>query len=466
MLQALRSRTFKYGSNAFVSVIVVLGIVVLVNYLFNTYRYRYDATPGKIHSLSDQTITVLKDLEKEVQVTAFFKKDEGQRFQDMLKEYRYHSKKLSYEFIDPDTNPAMAKRYGIRAYGTSVLESGEREEKIESQEEKDLTNALIKVTRDRNKVIYFTQGHGEADTDEEVAREGYSQIRDRLKDVNYDVKKIVLAQEGEIPEDCAALVVAGPKTAFFPNEVGLISMYLDRGGSAMFLLDPTIKSGLEDMLRAWSIEVGDDFVVDFGVMAQLFGVRDRAMPVTTSYGDHPITEKHKSLMTFYPLVRSVSLAEQMGEGMTGAELVKTTPQSWAETDLSALTTASAKISQGPEDRAGPISLAAAVTSESRIPEAGEASEEEGKRKSRIVAFGDSDFANNQFFAQQGNGDLLLNAISWLLEEEELISIRPKGPRFSPISLTARDGKVIFWLSVILLPAVVLVAGVAVWWKRR
>jgi len=463
MLQALRSRTIKYGSNAFVSVIVVLGIVVLVNYLFNTYRYRYDATPGKIHSLSDQTITVLKDLEKDVNVTAIFKKDEGPAFRDMLKEYRYYSKKLSYEFVDPDQSPAMAKRYGIRVYGTTVLESGEREEKIESQDEKDLTNALIKVTRDRNKVIYFTQGHGEADIDEETARDGYAQVRDRLKDVNYDVKKVVLAQEGEIPEDCAALVVAGPKTEFFSNEVGLISTYLDRGGSAMFLIDPVVLSGLEDMLRAWSVEVGNDFVVDFGLIAQLFGVRDRAMPVTTTYGEHPITEKHKGMMTFYPLVRSVSLAENMGEGTTGTELITTSTQSWAETDLSALTKTSAKIDQGPGDRAGPISLAVAVTSEARMAES---DAEEGGKKNRIVVFGDSEFANNQFFTQQGNGDLFLNAISWLVEEEELISIRPKGPRFSPINLTARDGKVIFWLSVVMLPLIVAVAGVAVWWRRR
>jgi len=463
MLQALRSRTVKYGSNAFVSVIVVLGIVVLVNYLFNTYRYRYDATPGKIHSLSDQTITVLKGLDQDVNVTAFFKKDEGPAFQDMLREYRYHSKKLSYEFIDPDQNPAMAKRYGISVYGTTVLESGEREEKIESQEEKDLTNTLIKVTRDRNKAIYFTQGHGEADIDEETARDGYAQVRDRLQDVNYDVKKIVLAQEGAIPDDCAALVVVGPKTAFFSNEVGLISTYLDRGGSGMFLIDPVVQSGLEDMLRAWSIEVGNDFVVDYGIMAQLFGVRDRAMPVTTTYGEHPITEKHKGMMTFYPLVRSVSLADQTGEGATGVELIQTSAQSWAETDLLALTQASAKIAQGPGDRAGPISLAVAVTSEARMAQG---DVEESGKKNRIVVFGDSDFANNQFFTQQGNGDLFLNAVSWLVEEEELISIRPKGPRFSPISLTARDGKVIFWLSVIMMPLIVAVAGIVVWWRRR
>ena len=463
MLQALRSRTIKYGSNAFVSVIVVLGIVVLVNYLFNTYRYRYDATPGKIHSLSDQTITVLRGLDQDVNVTAFFKKDEGPAFADMLKECRYHSKKLSYEFIDPDQNPAMAKRYGIRVYGTTVIESGEREEKIESQEEKDLTNALIKVTRDRNKVIYFTQGHGEADIDEEAARDGYAQVRDRLQDVNYDVKKIVLAQEGQIPADCAALIAVGPKTAFFPNEVGLISTYLDRGGSGMFLIDPVVQSGLEDMLRAWSVEVGNDFVVDYGIMAQLFGVRDRAMPVTTTYGEHPITEKHKGMMTFYPLVRSVSLADQTGEGATGVELIQTSAQSWAETDLSALAQTSAKIAQGPGDTAGPISLAVAVTSEARMVEGGA---QEGGKKNRIVVFGDSEFANNQFFTQQGNGDLFLNAVSWLVEEEELISIRPKGPRFSPISLTARDGKVIFWLSVVMMPLIVAAAGVVVWWRRR
>ena len=152
-------------------------------------------------------------------------------------------------------------------------------------------------------------------------------------------------------------------------------------------------------------------------------------------------------MTFFQLGRSVHFDE--GSGREGGPLVMTSEAGWAETDLSVLTSEgdqTVKLDEG-VDQPGPVSLAVAA----RDTEAG----------GRLVVFGDSDFATNQYFGVQGNGDLALNALSWLAEDEALISIRPREPGHNPIALTESDSEWIFWLSVVLYPGLIALVGIVV-----
>ena len=153
----------------------------------------------------------------------------------------------------------------------------DREEKVNEQDEKSLANALVKVTREKKKVLYFTEGHGEGQTDV-IAKDGFSIVRDRCRDLNYEVKTLVIAQEGAIPENCEVLLVLGPKTAFLENETKLIRGYLKAGGKALFLIDPGQGAGLENLVKEWYVNLGDDFVVDASGIGSLFGV-DYSMPI-------------------------------------------------------------------------------------------------------------------------------------------------------------------------------------------
>ena len=85
---------------------------------------------------------------------------------------------------------------------------------------------------------------------------------------------------------------------------------------------------------------------------------------------------------------------------------------------------------------------------------------------RLAVFGNAMFANNQYLNQYFNRDFLLNTISWLGGEEELISIRPRTMRASRVQFTQEQGTAIFYLSVLILPEILLIAGLAVWWSRR
>ncbi len=466
-LNFLKGRVFKHGSNAFVSVLIFLAILTVVSLLSTKYRHRFDLTEGGIHSLSNETVTVLQSLKKDVRITAFFRQNEQAEIEELMKDYLYHTKRVSYEVVDPDKNPARAKRYKIRQYRTTVLECGDKEYRVLTADEKTLTNALIKVTRDREKVIYFLTGHGENALSGQD-REGMSTAKERVGDLNFAVRDtLLLARTRAVPADCALLVIAGPRKALFPAEADSVKAYLDAGGKALIMIDPDIDSGLEGLLTAYSIRLGNDFVVDNSGIGGLFGL-DASMPVATNYADHEITSKMKGTMTTFMLARSVSAMTIKSAGDAQAvEIVKTSEQSWAETDLSPLRDRrkGGQVAFDPaQDRRGPIPLGVAATATPRTYAA--SASDPGRRTTRLVAFGDADFATNQFFKFQGNGDLFLNAVSWLLEEEDLIAIRPKEAGFNPIFLNKRQGDIIAYLTTLVIPGLVFAAGIAVWWRRR
>ena len=440
-------RQYSLWLNAVWGGITVLAIIVMVNFLADRYPQRLDATAGKLHSLSELTVESLQRLETEVQALAFIENGEHEDLESLLKQYAVHGSNFSFELVDPDRDPERTNEYGIRSYNTLVVESGSSQQKVTELTEKQITNALLKVVRNRQEVVYMTVGHGEKGV---VSRElGYSRFKERLEEIDYVLEdSLFLAREGRVPEDCAVVIIAGPQSPFLEPEVEALRAYLSQGGSVLVLLDPLYEIGLGQLFREWGIVAGDDFVIDTSGLGSLMGL-DFTTPVAVSYDkEHLIVRKHRrGVMSFFELARSVHLVGGK-EGYLGAELVMTSDESWGETDLTVLQAnpgkQTVKLDEG-VDRPGPVPLAAAV-------------HDSAGAGGRLVVFGDSDFASNRYFDLQGNGDLALNALSWLAEDEELISIRPREPGFNPIALTERQSAWIFWVSVIAFPLGVAAVG--------
>ncbi|UCD83849.1 MAG: GldG family protein [Deltaproteobacteria bacterium] len=462
-MEFIKKRAVKHGTNVFFLTLIVIGILVLVNFISARHYQRFDLTEAKLFTLSDQTVKVINGLRDEVQVTAFFQEDRPEReeFDDLIESYCSRSDKIKVKFVDPDRNPAIVREYDIKDYGTIVLRSGDRERRIIETSEEKLTNALIQIGREGARVICFLQGHGEKALDNEEM-DGYSFVRDKLKGEGYTVKELILLKEGRVPEECSALVMAGAKKHLLPQEIELINGYCRQEGRALFLMDPRDSPELSELLRAWGIELGDDLIID--QLSRLFG-GDFSMPVVTEYGDHPITEafnKEGSVIpTFFPVARSVSIAGEVRKGLNTQELIKTSAGSWAFRGQP-----SQGIDIDPErDTKGPITVGVVVSG--KVDDEGEgANDFPSTKDSLLVVFGDSDFATNQYFNFSGNGDLFLNSISWLAQEEELISIRSKERGASRFYITNRQGKIIFYLSVLVLPALIIVVGTTIWWRRR
>lgn len=462
-MKFLKKRAVKHGTNVFFLTLIVIGILALVNFISARHHRRFDLTEAKLFTLSDQTIKVISSLKDEVQVTAFFQEDkpEREKFDDLIKSYCYRSKKIKAKFIDPDKNLALTKEYDIKDYGTVVLKIGDQERRITEPSEEKLTNALIQISREETRVICFLQGHGEKAIDDEDMK-GYSLARDKLKGEGYTVKELLLLKEGKVPDDCSVLVVAGAQKHLLPQEIMLIDGYCRQGGRSLFLMDPRDSPELSELLKEWGIELGMDLIID--QLSRLFG-GDFAMPVVTEYEDHPITEAFRKggsvIPTFFPVARSVSLSSEIRKGLNAQALVKTSAGSWAFRGRP-----SQGIDIDPErDKKGPITLGVVVSGKVNDEEK-EMSSSPAAKESLLVVFGDSDFATNQYFNFSGNGDLFLNSISWLAQEEELISIRSKKREASRFYITNRQGKLIFYLSVVILPVLIILTGTTIWWRRR
>lgn len=454
-------RSTRYTANAIISTLAILGILGLLNFIASEHNWRLDTTAAKQFSLSDQTIKVLKNLEDELRITAFYKAEDQQEMEDLLEEYANVSNKVKYEFIDPDKKPAIARQYGITAYNTTVIEYGGKDERITTSTEEDLTNAIIKVTRESQKKVYFTTGHGEKSIEAEDERNGMSGAKQVIEEKNYVVESVLLVDKGQVPEDCSVLVIAGPTKEFLPNELDMIESYLEKGGAVFLMVDPAPSPGFNELAAKWGIKVGNDLVVDVSGIGMLFG-GGANMPVAAEYNSsHPITEKFGNFMTAFPLARSVTPMDNPPEGVDVEWLARTTERSWGETDLS-----NGKATLDPDkDLLGPVSIAAVATKEITLPDS-LASDGDTTRKAKLAVVGDSDFASNAFFNFQANGDLFMNILSWLAEEEDLVSIRPRNPEDRRINLTQKQSKMILLFGVILLPLSVLSMAVVVYRRRQ
>jgi ABC-type uncharacterized transport system involved in gliding motility auxiliary subunit len=442
------SRAARYGANAVAITLAFAGVLVLLNLLAVRHNARWDLTQDKRFTLSEQTVKVLRGLQRDVQVTAFFAEaSEGrERMKRLLDDYAGHTPRLHVTFTDPDRNPALARQHGIREYGTTVFESGDQSYRITETSEEALTNALVRVSREGKKTVCFLSGHGERSIDD-AQRTGYATARRALEEQGFAAREVLLLRDPEVPEDCAVLVAAGPVKPVLDSELAALSAYLQGGGKALVLLDPQTETGLEPLLETWGVTARDDLIID--TMSRLFG-GSYTTPIVTEYPPHEITRGFQ-LATFLPLARSLAEAA-LPEGAAFYPLARTTAQSWGETEL-----AGDKASFDPtRDHMGPLTVAALV----------ERRGADGQPDTQLAVVGDSDFADNTNFGFSGNGDFFQNLVSYLAKEEDLISIRPKDAKPSPLMLTRAQGATLFYGSVVVAPLVLVLAGLGIWWRRR
>jgi len=473
IISSFGKRSTKYAGNYVISLILVIAIVSGLNYLGQRHTKRFDMTGGGQYTLAPQTTQVLRKLSRDVEIKAFFPGGDYAPLRELLVEYRTLSRHLRYEFIDPDKQPDVAKRYNVTTYGvfenpftraqlkfgTLVLTLGNREEKIEKRseeiQEQDLTNAIIKVGRSEAKKVYFVQGHGEKDTSD-TDRQGYSEAKTALESQGYTVGTVNLAAEGKIPADAKVLVIAGATNEPFPQELQFISEFLNKGSGGLFLmLDPHPAPSFDSFLKAWGVLVDNDLVLDVSGAGRLMGTGP-SIPLVMNYESHPITDRFKA-MTFFPLTRSLQPDKSIPAGLTVDALFKSNENSWGETNLG-----TREASYDPaKDLKGPLPLAIAVTKEVK------ASSDSGPAvKSRIVVTGTSNFPINAYFPAQGNGNLFLNMVSWLAQDEDLISIRPKPAEDRRLLLSQSQLAMVRLLTIVVLPGIALIVGIAVVRNRR
>src|SRR3954471_6935516 len=463
-------RQTRYGTLMGVSIAVVLGILVAINYIGTRQNKRWDLTANKQFSLSDQSRTVAAKLDAPMQVQVFAQEPQFPRYQEKIKEYEYASKKISTEYIDPEKKPSAAKQNNVDRIPTIIFNYKGRSERVNADGEQDITNAIIKVVSGQQRKVYFTQGHGEKDTTS-AEHDGYNIIATALGRENYTVDKIAIAQAGSIPDDAAVVVVAGPKVDFFAPEVEALKKYLDKQGKLLLELDPPDKAdspaltNLAALAHDWGVDVRNNVVVDVSGMGRMIGT-DASVPVVATYPSHAITQRF-TFLTAFPLSREATPISGGVNGHIAQPFIETSARSWAETDIKALlASGEVALDESKGDKKGPIVIGSAVTAPVASAAPAKPGDDTPKPETRVAVIGDSDFAANGGLGIQGNRDLFMNAVGWLSQQENLISIRPKEADDRRITLTATQQNNITWLSLLLVPGFVFATGVYTWWRRR
>lgn len=445
-------RSSKLGTNTLTLGLSVVAILGLLNFLGYRHHKRLDLTTEKLFTLSDQTRKIIGGLQKDVTVIRFAKTDDP-ALNDLMSEYKNLSRHMRYETVDPQQKPEVAKQYGATRMGDVVVAAGTRTEHLAPGPrgdigEEDLTSAILKVTRDALKQVCFVTGHGEKSLSDDSA-DGYTQVDASLKKESYLPKSVNLVSENGVPADCNVLVIAGPRQSLFAQESAAVERYLEGGGETLILVDPDKETNLGDVFQAWNIKVGKNYVIDASGVGRLFGTGP-AVPLVVDYGTSLITKDFEGTMTFFPLARSVSIADKGQTGTQVVELLKTSARSFTVPNLQRK---EIKF-DSKMDTQGPLSLGVA------------ASRKIGDKSARLVVIGNSVFAANQWIGLQRNGDLFFNTINWLVQDENLISIRPKTITNRRVTLTESQARILSWLDLFFLPGIVILSGIYIWWKRR
>jgi ABC-type uncharacterized transport system involved in gliding motility auxiliary subunit len=467
VLRLLGRRSAREGANSLALALAVLGIVAAINYIANRHQKRWDFTAARQYTLSDSTAKTIAGLSSEIEIVLLDNPASARALEarDLLELYDLESEKVRVTIVDPEADPQAAIAYqesggpGI-TLGTVLVVSGERRERATAPTEPEVTNAILRVLRTERKKIYFTSGHGEKSIDDTDPSAGVSIVAEKLRASTYEIAELIIARsvqadEMRVPEDADAVVVAGPKTDFLPEEIAALDRYLKGGGRTIFLLDPETEGktpALDEYLREQGVSLGADVVVDPLSDPPLY-------PVVRSYGAHPIVESFPNTLSLFLMARTVERMASPPEGSEIRDLFSSEAESWAETRLEEL-----RERQGPaaDQKRGPLTLAVAVN----LP-APKSETEPKPPGGRFVVVGDSDFIRNDLAsAPVLNSDLFLNMVNWAAEDENLISVRPREPEDRRIFLSSQQMTNVIVFSLLVVPGVVLLTGISSWWGRR
>ncbi len=473
---AWRQRTARQMANSASFAFFVLGILVLVNIIGARHHWRHDFTESKQYSLSEQTLKILRGLEKPVQLIAFVSPDyyNSDEIRSRLREYDIASAKTKVTIYDPKTNIDKAKEFDIRFDGTIIVKCGDKKEEVTGGSEEQLTSAILAVTKGEKTKVYFLSGHGEKRIDS-YAEDGMADLKTNLENQQYEVKDLVLLKEKEpkVPADCAVLCIIGPMQKLSDKEISAIKKYLEQGGKALIALEPPPAPDLHEILDDYGVKALNGFVVDPG--SSFYG--NAGIPLVVQPEEHEITRGLQGL--FFPGARAFEIEEEEAPepSYPGAppppprkkadELLLTSDLAWLETTIKPGSTPK----KDPGEQSGRLCLAAAVdlskkkkpTPPGMPPQ--EEEEEEGPG-TRIVVVGDADFLTRSITSiSPMNLVFGLKSIAWLAKEEKLVSIPPKETTERRLVLSSSQLKLTI-IIIFAIPLLILFAGVGVWVLRR
>jgi ABC-type uncharacterized transport system involved in gliding motility auxiliary subunit len=483
-------RSTQASTNAFVGTLAVFVMLGLINFVAVRNPQKFDLTENKIYTLATETQDVMKQLKQPVKLY-LFDKDRNPQDVQILDQMKAASKQFNYEYIDPETNPTQAKRFEIKNDPNNhdvYVERGDRRQFVQTLnpqvrlQEPFVVNAVLKASLDRDAKVYFLQGHGER-----VLEQGQFGLSEALKVLDKRSLKpepLNLAQLGKVPDDASVIVIAGAKQPLLEAEVKAIQEYQAKGGNLFLLVDPKTNPGVKPILDAWGLVLDQRFAIDASEAGRQLG-SNPATPVVQTYNNHPITQRFGKDISFYPGARPIEI--RIVDGVQANPIVLTAKESWAESNIEEKPV---KLSEG--DRPGPLPIGVALSrvvtpqaipspvpsvsptaspsvspSATPSPKPSATPATDLRKESRMVVFGNSSFATDGYFGQYLNGDVFVNSVSWLSQNDgQVLSVRPRSAKNRRLMITNEQMAVVGLIALAGLPLLGLITAGVIWAKQR
>ncbi|MEO3705333.1 GldG family protein [Trichormus azollae] len=491
VLQSQRSKWWKQrstqaGTNAILATLAVLTILGLINFLGTRYHLRTDLTETQLFTLAPQSKELLRNLPQPMKVW-LFTRDQNYQDQELLENYRRQSPNFKYEYVDPQARPGLAEKFGVKDFGEVYLEFENKHQLVQTVNDNErlseirLTNRLQQIISNNTAKVYFLQGHGELriTNNQTNTQNSITQVVQGLTDKNFTALPLNLTENPQVPDDATVVIIAGPKQELLSGEVQALEGYLNRGGNLLLMIDPNTNPKIDNLLKDWGVKLDNRLAID--ISGQGLGLGPAA-PLVTEYGQHPITKEFGNGISLYPLARPLEITSVSGVESTPLLRTKPYPSTWAESDQQS---EKLEFNEG-KDLKGPLTLGVALTrklstqvtpiptssptstsSPIWTPSRTNANSQPRTKESRLVVLGNSDFAKNGLFEQQLNGDVFLNSVTWLSQQDQQpLSIRPKEPTNRRITMSTAKANLLSISSLLLLPFLSFGAGAMIWWRRR
>jgi ABC-type uncharacterized transport system involved in gliding motility auxiliary subunit len=460
-----QSRYARFGSSTLLSILFFTAIALFLYWLaYQNDDWRVDMTSDALFTAPPETVELLEAMDEPVHVVGFYSLSlAGQQDQArvILDNLAAVSENLTYEFVDPEVNPLLAQQYEINFDGTLVFvrNRGEAEEtfsRANTLSEQDIHTALLKIVNPVAKKLYVLAGHGEAAVDD-FGADGLGSAVGLLEDQGFEVESLNLFTAGEVPADATVVAVVGPRGPLEEAESEALASFLDAGGSAFVARDlidlqGTLLGG-DDALDAylaesWGIMLREDIVID-PEMARA-GQTSGLDFLGASYGSSPIiTADVRSFGSRFSVARSISTTT--GSGVVHTPLVQTSASAWGETDLDLLIETFAAEPDA-QDVQGVLDIGVAA--------------EDPNNSSRLVVFGDADFANNANLLTGGNNLLFVNSLNWLADDETTIELAPRPMIERQVNIPEQQLRLLRMVSTWFGPVLMGLIGLFVWTRRR
>lgn len=455
----LSRKGFRYGSATGINLILMILVVIGVAILSNRPRFNkvFDLTRNEQFTLSDQTVKILTELkaqQKKLFIKGYFRNPEVEKSFDLLvKKYIAVNNEIEKKYFDPDTNVVQAKKDSISSSNEVILSLDNRVAKLLIFTEEKLTSAILQLLKAKEKKIYFLSGHGEPSIKNNESL-GLSRFYTELSAYSYKAQSLVL--DKEVPSDAQAVIICGPELNISIQDKKALYEYLQRGGNLYVMLDAIRPAdNINQLIEPFGIRFNNDFLVleQDNPVARIAGQNNALIELFDPI--HPVTRdfsQHKEFVIKAPDTRSISLTDGLA-GTKNQILAKTGEKNIGILDVYTI-----------EDLKE-VDAKRILRSEFGFLAFAQSNGDNNK-ESRLIAIGTSSIARNQFFSEGLNRDLLLNALNYLLKDEEVLAIRPKEKFSGTLVLTQASQVYILAILCFLYPFLYLGYGTFIWYRRK